>query len=333
MSERFVGVDLHKKLCYFAELDSRGNLLRRGKFGNNIGEVSAFAVSLHPRTMLTVEPLLNYLWFLDQVEPYVESVHPVNPYKARVIAEAKCKTDRYDALMLAELLRTNFLPESYYVPKHIRDLRDMVRQRIHLVGHRVMLKNRMRHLVFLHGQQVLARDISSSKAQREVKGLFLPPSIRHSFEQCQKLILGLDELIGELETEIEARCSGIEDVAILQTVNGIGLIWSAAIYSEVVEINRFRSKKAFISYTGLAPIVRASGDRVVTGGITHQGSSLLRTALVEAGMVARRHSPDLNRLYWRVLHRSNEKTARIAVARKLAIIIYVLLKEKRSFWA
>jgi hypothetical protein len=80
-----------------------------------------------------VEPLLNYLWFLDQVEPYVESVQAGNHQKIRIIAEAKNKTDSYDSRMLAELLRTNFLSESYFVAREIRVLKDLIRQTSHLV--------------------------------------------------------------------------------------------------------------------------------------------------------------------------------------------------------
>lgn len=331
MSERFVGVDLHKKFCHYAELDSGGKVVRRGRFGNNIDEISLFAAGLHPRTRLTVEPLLNYLWFLDQVEPYVESVHPAHPYKVRVIAEAKNKTDRHDALVLAELLRTDFLPESYYVPREIRELRDIVRQRFFLVGMRTALKNRMRHLLFLHGYDIKCGDIASENAQRKMAGLCLPEGIRRSLAQCRRLVEGLTMEIGMLEAELNGECAGSEEIAILDSVYGIGLIWAATIHSEVMDIKRFGSRKAFISYAGLAPCVRASGERVITGGITHQGSSLLRTALVEAGMIARKVSPDLNRLYYRVLFKKNKETARIAVARKLAVIIYALLREKRSF--
>ena len=119
MTESFIGVDLHKKFCVFTEIDPQGNVLRRGRFGNNIAEVSAFATTLSPKVKLTVEPLLNYLWFADQIEPYVGSLCPADPYKTRVIAEAKCKTDSYDSLMLAELLRVDFLPRSYLPPKGV----------------------------------------------------------------------------------------------------------------------------------------------------------------------------------------------------------------------
>ena len=100
---------------------------------------------------------------------HVSSVHVATPHKVRIIAESKCKTDRYDSRMLAELLRVNFLPESYVVPKHIRALREVLRQRMRLVKARTMFKNRIRHLLFLSGLSLKATDVSSLKAHRELK--------------------------------------------------------------------------------------------------------------------------------------------------------------------
>jgi hypothetical protein len=110
---------------------------------------------------LVLEPVLSYLWLLDQVEPYVGSVHVATPHKVRIIAESKSKTDRYDSQMLAELLRTNFLPEFWVPPYEIQVLRSVVRQRYHLVKTMIMNKNRIRHLLFWHGMDLRVFDVSS----------------------------------------------------------------------------------------------------------------------------------------------------------------------------
>jgi transposase len=331
MSGRFVGVDLHKRFCVYAELDMDGNVISRGRFGNNIKEVSDFASRLSPGTKLTVEPLLNYLWFLDQVKPYVDSVHPANPYKVRVIAEAKTKTDKYDSLMLAELLRTNFLPESYYIPKDIRWLRDIIRQRSHLVRSRTQYKNRIRHLLFLNGSRIKATDVSLPKAINEIKKLYLPDTTRQSIEQCLTIIKVLDIEIKTLTNQILKSSQDVEDVRLLETIPGIGSLLATTIYAEIVDINRFRSGKAFASFTGLVPIVRATGDSIYIGGITKVGSRPLRCALVEAAIRALYKSAALSRLFFRVLNRSNSQKARVAVAHKLALIIYVMLKKGEIF--
>jgi len=331
MSKNFIGVDLHKRFCVFAELDANGNVIRRGKFGNNFKEISDFASSLKQNTKLTVEPVLNYLWFLDQVKPYIDSVHPANPQKVRVIAEAKTKTDKYDSLVLAELLRTNFLPESYYVPEHIRKLRDLVRQRCHLVGARTGFKCRIRHLLFLNGSKVEASDISSPKARKQLKELCLADTIKKSVYQCLGIIKELNKEIEALELEIEKNSPKNEDIALLMTIPGIGILRATIIYVETGDINRFKSKKAFSSYTGLVPIVRASGEKIYTGKITKAGSRALRTVLIEAAIEASRKSEHLHRMNSRLTYRGNNKKARTAVAHKLAIIIYVMLKKREPF--
>jgi hypothetical protein len=102
-------------VCH-TEIDSKGKVVRQGHFGNTFEEVATFAGFLTPGVHLVLEPVLNYLWLLDQFEPYAGSVHVATPFKVRVIAESKSKTDKYDSRMLAELLRTNFLPESWVPP-------------------------------------------------------------------------------------------------------------------------------------------------------------------------------------------------------------------------
>jgi transposase len=333
MSERYLGIDVHKKLCVYTELDSSGNVIRRGKFGNNISEVSDFSSRLSPCSHVVLEPVLNYEWLLDHLEPFAESIHVAAPYKVRVIAESKCKTDKYDSRMLAELLRTNFLPESWLPPRDLRSLRLLIRQRYHFVKHLVSLKNRVRHLLFLYGMNLKASDVSSERARREILRMLLPDVALMSIRQCLDEIENLKETIVQLDDRLEKMSGGIDEVSLLRSIHGMGLIWSITIYAEVGDINRFRSSKAFSSYTGLVPTVRSSGDSVYRGGITHLGSKPLRHALVEVSIRVCRKSPSLNRLYNRVLYRSNVQKARVAVARKLAVIIYHMLKNGEQYRA
>jgi transposase len=331
MSKSYLGVDVHKKMCVFSEIDSEGKLLNRGKFGNTLEEVSDFAATLSPDVHLVLEPVLNYLWLLDQLEPYVGSVHVAVPHKVRVIAESKCKTDRYDARVLADLLRTNFLPESWVPPHEIRVLRNLVRQRYHLVKTAIMNKNRIRHLLFLNGSKLAVFDIASPKARQQMRRLCLSPSIRQIIDQCLQLIAGLEDSIKKVDEELRQRTDGNETIALLQTIPGIGKVRSAVILAEIGQIERFRTARTLASYTGLVPTVRSSGDSTWTGGITRLGSKPLRHVLVEASINVIRESPDLSRMFHRILYRSNVQKARIAVARKMAVIIYAMLRNREPF--
>jgi transposase len=333
MSKSFLGIDVHKNKCVYSELDTRGNVIRRGQFGNNLEEVSDFGSSLSGREQVVVEPVLNYLWLLDQIEARVGSVHVATPHKVRVIAESKCKTDKYDARILAELLRTDFLPESYIAPHPIRQLRLLVRRRYWLVQIVGMMKNRIRHLLFLEGVNLKISDVSSEKALREIKRICISDWIRETIFELYDIIQALMPRIKELDKELEQRTAGIGAVALLQTIPGIGPIRSATIHAEIGDINRFASRKAFAGYTGLVPTVRSSGESTHLGDITRSGSRPLRMALVEAVPDAIKVSPSLRRLYARINYRSNWQKARTAVARKLALIIYAILKKETSFSA
>jgi transposase len=331
MSKSYLGIDVHKKVCVFSEIDSEGKILHRGKFSNTLEEVSGFAATLSPEVRLVLEPVLNYLWLLDQFEPYVGSVHVAVPHKVRVIAESKCKTDKYDSRILAELLRTNFLPESWVPPHKIRVLRNLVRQRYHLVKTVIMNKNRIRHLLFLNGSKLSVFDIASPKARQQMRRLCLSPSIRQIIDQCLQLIAGLEDSIKEMDKELRQRTEGNETIALLQTIPGIGPVRSAVILAEIGQIERFRTARTLASYTGLVPTVRSSGDSIWTGGITRLGSRPLRHVLVEASINVIRESPALSRMFHRILYRSNVQKARVAVARKMAVIIYAMLRNREPF--
>jgi transposase len=332
MSEvSYLGIDVHKKKCVFVEIDSTGKILRRGSFGNTFMEVSDFASSLSPRIHLVLEPVLDYLWLLDQLEPFVGSVHVAVPFKVRIIAESKCKTDRYDARMLAELLRVNFLPESWIPSREIRCLRGLVRQRYFLVKQQTMNKNRIRHLLFSQAVTLKISDVTSPSARRRIAKMSLPTVARQAIVSCLEIAATLEMQITALDDHIKDQVMENETVSLLKTIPGVGPVRSAVIYGEIGDITRFNGPKALASYSGLTPSIRASGDSIHQGGITHIGSGPLRHALVEAAIDVIKKSPSLKRMHTRILFRSNKQTARVAVARKLAVIIYRMLSRREAF--
>jgi transposase len=333
MKQFYVGVDIHKHACVHVTLDSAGKVMQRGRFANTVGGISDFARTLTSHSNVVVEPVLNYELLVDEFAQYAASVHVATPSKVRVIAESKCKTDRYDARILADLLRTDYLPESYVAPRALRDLRTRVRQRFHLVKTIVMFKNRIRHLLFLEGVKLTATDVSSVRGRREIRHACLSETVRACVAQCLQIITPITEQVAAIDAWLTAQCQDVAAYHLLQTIPGIGLVWAATLYAEIGDVHRFRSGKALAGYSGLVPIVRASGHAVYYGGITRTGSRFMRMALVEAALRAARRSPRLNRLYQRVLYRGNVQKARVAVARKLAVIIYSMLTTNQPFRA
>jgi transposase len=196
-----------------------------------------------------------------------------------------------------------------------------------------MNKNRIRHLLFQHGINLRVFNIASPKARLQMQSLCLPDVTRETIDQCLRIVALLDDQVAELDKRIAHQVKNNPTVELLQTIPGVGKLRSAVIYAEVGDISRFHSPKGLANYTGLTPTIRSSGDSIWTGGITRLGSRPLRHALVEASINVIRRSPELRRMYCRILYRSNVQKARVAVARKLAVIIYAMLKRNEPFRA
>mgnify|MGYP001626245234 FL=1 len=143
----------------------------------------------------------------------------------------------------------------------------------------------------------------------------------------------------EIEKEIKTidnellKYSDIEEVKLLMTIPGIGLLSALIIYSEIGDIKRFSNSRKLVSYAGLNPTTRQSSDVIHHGHITRQGSPYLRWILTEClhiHLMSDSHS-NLSNYYRRMARRIGKKKAIIASASKLLKIIYWILKEKRPY--
>jgi transposase len=92
-------------------------------------------------------------------------------------------------------------------------------------------------------------------------------------------------------------------------------------------VRRFPGSKEVASYVGLAPRLHASADKRHLGQITKQGNALLRMVLVQAASVAARYDDDLKRLYLTLVRRRGRAKARVAVARKLLVRLFIMLRD------
>jgi transposase len=86
-----------------------------------------------------------------------------------------------------------------------------------------------------------------------------------------------------------------------------------------------------VSYVGLAPTVNASADKQRLGKITKQGNALLRWVLGQAAPLAARADNDLRRRYFSVMHRRGRPKARVALARKLLVRLYIMLRDEIDY--
>ena len=123
-SNNFIGVDLHKKTCFVTVMNKEGQIKKQTEIPTDEKEVRNF-FKAYPDSRVAVESTLNWIPFYENLESLGLNVSLSNPLQTKAIAQARIKNDKIDSRILADLLRTNLLPQAYVQPRKIRDLKEL----------------------------------------------------------------------------------------------------------------------------------------------------------------------------------------------------------------
>jgi transposase len=137
--------------------------------------------------------------------------------------------------------------------------------------------------------------------------------------------------IDQLDEQIAAVVAADPRARLLLTHPGVGPLTALTTVLVLGPLTRFPDSKHVVSYIGLAPAVNASADKQHLGKITKQGNALLRWVLGQAAPLAARADDDLRRRYFAVLHRRGRPKAKVALARKLLVRLYVMLRDQIDY--
>src|ERR1035438_7114432 len=141
---RYVGLDVHKRVVEACIVDQPGKVVHRERFALNRQTLETFATEiLRPSDHVALEATTNCWAVTDALRPHVAGVLVSNPMATKAIAQAKVKTDKVDATVLAQLLRCDFLPAVWQPDEATRQLRELTGRRSALVGQRTMMRNRI----------------------------------------------------------------------------------------------------------------------------------------------------------------------------------------------
>src|SRR4051794_16288318 len=141
---RYVGLDLHKHTLEVCALDPSGKRVFRQSVAVDRAALEAFArAHLRPTDKVAVEATANTWAVVELLRPFVAEVVVGNPLQIKAIAQAKVKTDKIDAEVLAHLLRCDYLPAVWHPDAGTFRLRQVTHLRAALVHDRTRLKNRI----------------------------------------------------------------------------------------------------------------------------------------------------------------------------------------------
>ncbi len=329
-----VGLDLHKRYSQVDAVDESGASRAAARLANEFEQIEAFFGSLGEPCRVVLEAGWNwglmYDW-LDRVDNVVE-VQLAHPYGVRAIAAAQVKTDRIDARMLGQLLRAGLIPRAYIPGRETRHLREAVRQRLFLVRVRTMLKNRIHALLDrYHVVPPPVSDLFGKRGRNYLSGVKLPGLAQELLAQDLRLLEALGSEIRSTEKALANTLRGDRRLELLLTVPGLGQLLATVVALEIDRIDRFRRPSKLVAYVGLVPSTYSSGGKTSHGGLMKMSNKWLRWALVEAAWIAVRHDPYFRHHFAVRVRHKGPKTAIIAVARRLAEVIWCVLTEDRPY--
>jgi transposase len=317
-----VGVDLDKRSSQIAVVTEDGEIVQQ-RLPNEAVGLEKFFAQFPPQTPIAIEASGTWWWLVDLLEQLGHRPVLSNPKQTKAIAAARLKNDRVDAERLALLLRGDLLPTVWIPPTALREARELVRHRIQLVWLRSVIRNRLQAMLARRNlQPTSGKSWLTQRGQRELKQLPLTEAPSRIREDCAALLPTLDAQIRRLDTELVTRWGWDPHVQRLTTIPGIGPFIAIVLVLELGDIHRFASAKRVASYVGLTPRVRGSAGRVRAGHISKEGNRLLRWVLVLAATQAVRKPGPLRTWFHAVKKRRGKKVARVALARRLAEIVF-----------
>lgn len=322
----YIGMDVHKNFSQAIVVNGEGEVLEELRVENTREELEGFALK-YSGSKAVMEATGNYRFIYDLLEDHLE-LKLAHPYKTRAIAEARIKNDSLDAEMLAHLLRANLIAESYVPCKVVKELRDLTRTRKNLKADQTRVKNRVRSILARNGIKVKP---FTKEGREELENMDISDADRKLLEINYSLLDKLGEEIKEISKVIEEKAKLDEDAQLLMTIPGVSYYSALLIKSEIGDINRFPNKLKLVSYAGICPSVRQSGDKEVRGRITKQGSRNLRWILIQCANVAVRHDDYLRNFYQRIKRKKGHNTAIVATARKMLVCIYYMLTRREPY--
>lgn len=320
-----VGIDLHRRTVVLSAVNESGQAFApvtipcwdEQRIVEVLKELTPFRA--------VIEATATYRWLYNLISPYGAFLL-AHPLKLRAMIQRRSKTDKIDAMLLANLLRIDQVPLAYIPSARYQYLRDVVRYRVRLgrsFGH---LKVAVQALLARHNIFAPYRDLSGVRGESWL--------LKQDFGSAENWVR--DDLVARLRSvrlqiiAAEEKLEGIRneypEVEALLDIHGVGLYTALLIIGEIGEPGRFVDGGQVSAYAGLTARVNQSGGHCYYGHITKQGSAWLRWILVEAGMQAIRRDDKLANFYARVRKRSSAKIARVAVARKLAEICWKRLR-------
>lgn len=335
---RSIGIDIGKKKCVVAVMDSKKRILEEFSYDNTVEAATACAREMkrkHRRCQAAIESTGNH--WLKTYEVFESCGIPIqlaNPRKMKIISNTHAKTDKIDARKIADVLRTGNIPQCHVAPPDVRDDRQVVRSRISLVQDRTRIINRARSLLHKYDVALNVSQLYSPKGQSKMAEIALPrPTDEATLRQHSRHIAFLTAEIAATEENIRKRAVTNTYALKLMSLPGVDTFTAMLLASEIDDIRRFDRPSKMVSWAGMCPTVSQSGDSLYYGRMKKEANRIVRWALIQSAYTAVRADGKLKAYYERVLkrHGGNNAVTITHVANKMLHIMWHMLRRDEQY--
>jgi len=332
----YIGIDAHRRYSQITVMDKNGRIVERQKINNDRKSIErALSPYVGNGSKAVLESSWNWGLLHDMFSDYIDDVKVAHPLKVKAIAEAKIKTDKISADILAHLLRSDLIPECYVRDGNSRRIQQVLRQRMFLVRLKTMVKNRIHNLIDrqenTREQAQCFTDLFGAKGIQFLRTAGLPALERKLLDDHLELLEELKSRISSMESTLAQLKENDDIVARLMTIPGIGKFFAMLLRHEIDKIERFPTSDKLCSYAGLVPSTYSSGGKTYHGRIIKQGNKYIRWALIEAVVPAIKADTQIRNYYYSMKAKKGSNSAKVATARRLLKIVYQIWKENRFY--
>jgi transposase len=329
-------MDVHKRETQVCIIDAEGTVVleqrirtERGRFADVLGS--------RPRTRIVLEASTESEWVAAALETLGHEVIVADPNYSPMYATRtrRVKTDRRDARALAEANRLGAYRAAHRLSAARRELRAALAVREAIVQTRTRYLLVLRSLLRREGIAVPTG--SAATFARRLATVEVPPALQSLLAPLRDLLAPLNAALEAADTTVATHLRSEPAAARLQSVPGVGPLTTATLIAALDTPTRFASAGHVAAYLGLVPREWSSGERQHRGGVTKTGNRRARAMLVQAawGVWRDRHPASAPLRQWaeHLAARRGKRVAVVALARRLAGILFALWRDDTTFCA
>jgi transposase len=325
----YCGVDFHARSQTISYCNVQGGEIHSVVLNHSKDDVRAFYSQLSGEVIVALEASGYTPWFESLLGELGHQVWLGDPAEIRRLARRRQKTDRKDADLILDILLRGDFPKLHRPSAASQLILSQLRYRSRLVKIRTIAKNNLHALARRAGLSAKAK-LFTSAGKQKLESLPLSTATALQRRHWLDLIRRLDEQIKEVDVWLKQQAASDANVTLLQTHPGIGILTSLGLAHTLEPVSRFSNGRKVAAYLGLEPMERSSGEKKRYLGISKAGSSLIRHLIVEAAHVAIGSDQQLKGFYLRLVKKGQSKAV-VAVARKLAVRSYIMLRDRIDY--